>query len=212
MPYTPPVAGTENWDVPLNQALADIHDTALAAQSTADGKSDLGHDHVIGDVTDLTSDLADHEARIALMESSGRWFSTSTATHTVNTEPVTGWMPIEPLAGVSVDSNGVWTFSEAGIYDITAGWSATFNLPADTGFNTNIFLSDVAVSVVYAQEEAFYVQYTTGDISAANTLATGPISLTAGAQLEMHVGAAQAITLNGGDGLQRTFIAIRRVS
>lgn len=36
MTYTPPTSGAANWDVPLNAALEDIHDTALAAQADAD--------------------------------------------------------------------------------------------------------------------------------------------------------------------------------
>lgn len=36
MTYTPPSSGTSNWDIPLNQALEDIHDTAVAAQADAD--------------------------------------------------------------------------------------------------------------------------------------------------------------------------------
>ncbi len=36
MTYTPPVAGSTNWDVTLNQALADINAAAVEAQADAD--------------------------------------------------------------------------------------------------------------------------------------------------------------------------------
>lgn len=64
MSYTPPTAGTEDWDVPLNQALADIDATAEAAQTTADGKADASHTHAESDVTNLTTDLAGKAATV----------------------------------------------------------------------------------------------------------------------------------------------------
>lgn len=54
MPYTAPTAGSSNWDVSLNTALDDIHDTALAAQQDADD-SLAGGGGVVGAQEDTTS-------------------------------------------------------------------------------------------------------------------------------------------------------------
>lgn len=58
MPYTPPSAGTSDWDVPLNQALADINADVVTAQDTADTAVGLGV-AATGDIGDINDDLSD---------------------------------------------------------------------------------------------------------------------------------------------------------
>lgn len=59
MAYTPPVDGVSNWDVPLNQALSDIHDTALAAQADADTLAAGGGAGVVTEETSTSTAYTD---------------------------------------------------------------------------------------------------------------------------------------------------------
>lgn len=141
----------------------------------------------------------------------GRWYSTATSTHTSAAQSVGSWTAIQALSGVSV-SGGDWTFNTTGVYEITFGWHASFNLAADTGFNVNPFIADSALNTVYAQSQDYFVQYATGALECSNVLTTGPVAITSGLVLRMHLGSAQDITVTGTDGLRRTFVAIKRIS
>jgi len=76
MTYTPPTAGSSNWDVSLNQALADINTDVVAAQADADAAQADATDAL----TDVTDVLAGGGASVATQEDTASTTYTDLAT------------------------------------------------------------------------------------------------------------------------------------
>jgi hypothetical protein len=155
----------------------------------------------------------------ALLQSYGRWFSTDVSTHGTAASPMLPWTAIgTPLSGVTVNnSTGAWTFANAGVFEISVGWHCTYSLTLNTGFNTNIFVSDGtaaggSITKVLMQQQGYQVQYVSGTLEMSGTLSSGPIALTAGTVLYFHLGAAQNVVPTGSDGLGRNFFAVRQIA
>jgi hypothetical protein len=156
--------------------------------------------------------------QLTTLTSYGRWYSTDVSTHTSAAEAMHPFTAVQALTGITVGSDGGFTFSNAGVYEITGGWHATYNLALNTGFNTNVFISDgtaagASITTIYAQAQGYQVMYSTAAaLEFSGSLHTGPVALAAGALLYFHVGAAQNVLMTGGDGYRRNFVAIRRLS
>lgn len=178
--------------------------TLAVAYGTAAGTSAQGND----------SRFTDASTKLGLLQSYGRWyFPTNSLRSAGQTAALVGWTPIQALAGVTVDgTTGDWTFANAGVYELTFGWHASYSLPVTTGFNTNCFISDSALTVVYGQTQGYAVQYASGTLETSATIYSGPISLAAGAKVRLWTGFAQDVTITGADGYRRTFFAVRRLS
>lgn len=220
-------AGTEisitDFGNPVKAHLDDLDTRDLARQSeTGALRADLGTwdagGTAITRITTLETASADHETRVGALEdlrdAYGRWYSTSTATHTSAAEIITGWTKetTPTFADVTVNgTTGEITINTTGVYRIVAAYHANHQWTLDQGANTNVFISNGDLSEVYCQSTGYRVQYTSGTLEAAETVSTGDLELTAGDIVEVHLGAAQAIALSGtASGYRRTFLAITR--
>lgn len=184
--------------------------TYAVAYGTTAGTAAQGND----------SRFADASSRLSTVQSYGRWHITTNQLRSAGaTEVVKGWTAqtppagVNPIAGVTVDANGVWTFANAGVYELTFGWHASFNLDKGMGFNTNVFISDQALTIVYGQAQGYAVMYEVIEpLENSGTVYTGPVALAAGAKITLYTGFAQPVTLTGADGFKRTFFAARRIA
>lgn len=175
--------------------------TLAVSYGTAAGTAAQGND----------ARFTDASTKLGVLQSYGRWIITADSARS-GTAAVTGWSALQALAGVTVDANGDFTIANAGTYEFTFGWHASYNLSAGTGFNTNCFISDPGLTIVYGQIQGYQVQYTTGTLEASATVHSGPVAIAAGAKVRCWTGFAAPVTLTGSDGFKRTFFAVRRVS
>ena len=177
--------------------------TLAVSYGTAAGTAAQGND----------SRFTDASTKLGVLQSFGRWVITADSVRTGGaTAAVTGWSALQALTGVTVDASGDFTVANAGTYEFTFGWHASYSLPLNTGFNTNCFMSDPGLTIVYGQTQGYAVQYASGSLEASATIHSGPVAIAAGAKVRCWTGFAQQVTLTGGDGFKRTFFAVRRVS
>lgn len=143
----------------------------------------------------------------------GRWYSTETATHTASAEAVGSWTAIgTPLTDVTVSGTS-FTIVNAGVYELTFNYSGTWGsgLAVGTGMNANVFIADSGLTVVYAQSQMYYEQYT--DTTAKNitvNICSGPVAIAASTVVKFSAGGSRNITTV--NSLNSTFCAIRRIS
>lgn len=111
MAYTPPVAGTENWDVALNQALADIHATALSGSQGLTGNQ---NDTTSTSYTDLSAagpscSVTLGDARTVLVLLKTQILNTTTADDVYMSFEASGATTLATNDGRAVRSNGSGT-------------------------------------------------------------------------------------------------------
>lgn len=175
--------------------------TLAVSYGTAAGTAAQGND----------SRFTDASTKLGILQSYGRWYVAADSVRN-GTAALTGWTAVQALSGVTVDANGDWTFANAGVYELTFGFHASYSLTVGQGFNTNCFMSDPGLTIVYGQVQAYAVQYTAGTLETSGTVYSGPVALAAGAKVRLWTGFAQQVTITGSDGFKRTFFAVRRLS
>lgn len=163
MAYTPPAPGSSNWDVTLNAALDDIHDTALAAQADV-GDALAGNGAVVGATQDTTSttyaDLATagpacsitlDQPRKVLVFVKSQVMQASTTDDVFAAFAASGATTVVPADFDAVRHNGSGTaeqYASVAVIDCNAG-TTTFTMKYRVDGGTGRFANRViAVSVI----------------------------------------------------------------
>lgn len=131
MAYTAPTAGTENWDVPLNQALSDIDKTAEDSLAGGGASVDTAEDSSSLVYADLTTvgpsvTVTVSAARTALVFTKAQVVNTTTADDVYTSFAVSGATVLAASDTRAMRHNGTGTaeaYSAVSVVALAAGTS-----------------------------------------------------------------------------------------
>jgi len=157
MAYTPPVAGTENWDVPLNAALAAIDSDVQDALSGNGARVATPQDTTSTSYTDLSTSgpacsVTLDSARTVLVLLKTQILNTSTADDIYMSFVASGATTVAAADGSAVRSNGSGTaeqFASFALVACNAGtttFTAKYRVDGGNGRFTNRSIAAVVIA------------------------------------------------------------------